>query len=408
MAGYITRNSQKLDVDDIPFWFSTYLRYLRAIRGYTVATQLTHYNNLKEFCKYIAFSNKYGHEPAPGTKLLESVDNTGKPYIRSVNELSIFRTIDISEFSLDTIASVSKKTVEEYRYFLADTLENESVTSNKKLSIIKTFYDYLVDEQGEFDDSAFAGYPADFLKINCLHVPILVSPATKIHSAKIKEKNPSSLTPVEVVRLLNAIEGENEVRDYFAILLAVSTGIRVSELCKINMNDFTDDTVLIHGKGNKERCIPITNACKEAMQRYLDEYRTPIAPNLVDPSALFVSKRSYQRIVPRTVQKFVNHYVVKAGMGCRNITPHTFRHTAATIMVNEGIDLLTVQRFLGHVSPQTTSKYTHLSFEKIREAVANSSLSKLGCNEISNEDLLSAYVEQKSQNRKDNEYGTEN
>lgn len=370
MPAYIKRESTTLSVDDIPYWFQTYLRFLRAIRGFTLETQLTHYNVLKEYGRFLHFPAVYRHEIDPS--------HTNPDY-NGLSDMDLFRDLTIIDLSLDNVARCTKRDLENYQYFLSEILGNTGTTLNKKVSIIKTFYDYLVDEQASFSESEFQGKDLIFRQVNCLHVTLSGSPASRLHNSKVIERSPTSLSPTDVCRLLDAISGsENEHRDYFLILLAVSTGMRVSEICKLNIDDFGENDVLIRGKGNRERRVPLTEPCKEAMQEYLDLYRTPIALKLKNENAMFVSRRQFNRIVPRTVQAMVTKYAALAGMRTFQIHPHTFRHTAATIMVNEGVDLLTVQRFLGHVSPQTTSRYTHLSGQVVHDAVSRSTLSKFG------------------------------
>lgn len=379
MSTYISPSRPNANsYDDVPFWFQGYLRYLRSIRGFTNQTVVTTYCTLREFGKYITFKAKYGHEPVAAPYVEERTDEKGQTYRVSVDEIQRFREMEVQKLPLDTMAAVSKQEIEMYHYFLTDTLENEASTRNKKLAAIRGFYSYLVDEQKELNEEIFANESEEFRRINCLHEELVCSPAAKIAGSKIVSKQPIFLKPVETDRLLESIDGRSAVRDYAIILTLLVTGIRVSELCAINTQDVSEDSIKIKGKGQKERTVYLTGPCKKALDRYIREYREPLEEKLIDRNALFVSTARLRRLTVRGVEKMVAKQMKYAGLGNQNYTPHKLRHTAATTLVNDGADLLTVQLYLGHESPETTAKYTHLSGRAIQKAVNSSSLGSLG------------------------------
>lgn len=379
MSTYISPSRPNANsYDDVPFWFQGYLRYLRSIRGFTNQTVVTTYCTLREFGKYITFKAKYGHEPVAAPYVEERTDEKGQTYRVSVDEIQRFREMEVQKLPLDTMAAVSKQEIEMYHYFLTDTLENEASTRNKKLAAIRGFYSYLVDEQKELNEEIFANESEEFRRINCLHEELVYSPAAKIAGSKIVSKQPIFLKPVETDRLLESIDGRSAVRDYAIILTLLVTGIRVSELCAINTQDVSEDSIKIKGKGQKERTVYLTGPCKKALDRYIREYREPLEEKLIDRNALFVSTARLRRLTVRGVEKMVAKQMKYAGLGNQNYTPHKLRHTAATTLVNDGADLLTVQLYLGHESPETTAKYTHLSGRAIQKAVNSSSLGSLG------------------------------
>ena len=180
--------------------------------------------------------------------------------------------------------------------------------------------------------------------------------------------------------MLDAVSGESAIRDYAILLLLTTCGLRVSEAVNLNMKDVNlkAGTIRVHGKGNKERMAYPTDACIEALDRYLKEYRSTIIPGSDPNGPFFISRRTSERITSRTIERRMQKHVNAAGIGGMGYTPHKLRHTTATILAKDGVDLLTIQQLLGHESPTTTQIYTHLGQEDLERAVAQSSLGKLG------------------------------
>lgn len=185
----------------------------------------------------------------------------------------------------------------------------------------------------------------------------------KIDLAKISQNQLDLITEEELARILQAPEDNNlrALRDKAILELLFSTGLRVSELCSLNrdqINEAKSGEISIKGKGGKIRVVFISETAKQAVKNYLDK-RTDTG------EALFVSKGE-SRLTPRSIERIVNFYAIKAGVS-RKVTPHTLRHCFATDLLSAGADLRSVQSLLGHSSITTTQIYTHITDKQLRE-----------------------------------------
>ena len=159
------------------------------------------------------------------------------------------------------------------------------------------------------------------------------------------------------------------------ITLFLNCGLRLSELVGINIENILrgNGTLVVKGKGNKERSVYLNKACFEAIDSYLAV--RPIPEKKADRTALFLSKRK-TRISPKTVQSLVNGYLEKIGLGS-GYSVHKLRHTAATLMLQNGVDVRTLQEVLGHDHLNTTEIYTHIDNESLRIAAKANPLSRV-------------------------------
>lgn len=202
-----------------------------------------------------------------------------------------------------------------------------------------------------------------FFKFLAKRKLISVNPALLLYTPKVPEKLPSFLSEEEVIKIIQAPSGNSwqMLRDKAIIELLYSTGIRVGELTSLAIKDinFLEETVKITGKGKKERVAPVGTPAIKALTEYL-EIRPSGQTNYV-----FLNKYG-KPLTARSVERLVEKYTKKAGIG-KKVTPHTFRHSFATHMLERGADLRTVQELLGHERITTTQIYTHLTLEKLRE-----------------------------------------
>ena len=188
-------------------------------------------------------------------------------------------------------------------------------------------------------------------------------PTALLESPKMWQLIPEVLTAQEVERLLGAPgEGEEEVRDKAVLETLYATGIRVSELCNLDIHDVGENTVRVLGKGGKERIVPIGEEAIAAIDTYLGNYRHDKG----DHRPLFVSKRG-KRMSRVTVWEKVKFYARKVGIE-KEISPHTLRHSFATHLLDHGADLRVIQEMLGHADIGTTDRYTHLSKKRLFDA----------------------------------------
>lgn len=188
-------------------------------------------------------------------------------------------------------------------------------------------------------------------------------PTILLESPKMWQLIPEVLSGDEIERLLNA-PGEEEEGDRDKALLETfyATGIRVSELCNLNIHDVGENTVRVMGKGGKERIVPIGEEAIAAIDRYLANHRSDIGDN----RPLFTTKRG-KRMHRSGVWERVKFYARAAGIE-KEISPHTLRHSFATHLLDHGADLRVIQEMLGHADIGTTDRYTHLSKKRLFEA----------------------------------------
>lgn len=214
-------------------------------------------------------------------------------------------------------------------------------TVGRKLSALRSFFKFLARE----------GY----LKVN----PILI-----LSSPKLDKHLPSFMTEPETAKLIESAFAKDEndergLRDRAMMEAFYSTGMRISELVGLNTEDidFISGIIKVMGKGRKERIVPVGEAALSAIRKYLDRRKKK-------NQALFLNKNG-KRITARGVRGVVGKYIRLTGLKA-GVSPHTFRHSFATHLLNRGADLRTVQELLGHANLSTTQIYTHLSTEKLK------------------------------------------
>jgi integrase/recombinase XerC len=220
-------------------------------------------------------------------------------------------------------------------------------TVARKLATLRSFYKFLVKRR-----------------------TLDSNPVTAVKTPKQEKKLPKFLEYEDVQRLLNSPPADTWLgaRDRAIMEVLYSTGMRVSELVALNMDDvdFLSEVIHVRGKGKKERIAPIGSTALQAIQRYI-EFRNKRMENDsdFDPRVLFANKHG-QRLSTRSVRRKMDKYLKMAGLD-PSISPHTLRHSFATHMLNNGADLRSVQELLGHQSLSTTQVYTHLTTSRIKD-----------------------------------------
>jgi len=158
--------------------------------------------------------------------------------------------------------------------------------------------------------------------------------------------------------------------------LFLNCGLRLAELISINVTDIRGDTLTVLGKGGKERTVYLNDACQSALAAHLEERAKIGEVPDSHKKALFLSNRKL-RISRRTVQAMVEKYIKKAGLDPKRYTTHKLRHTAATLMYQNGVDIRALQEILGHEHLSTTEIYTHVDNAQLREAVSKNPLASV-------------------------------
>ena len=180
----------------------------------------------------------------------------------------------------------------------------------------------------------------------------------------------------ESLKLLNSVNGQFKERNFAIITLFLNCGLRLSELCAININDLNFDEHLfkVRGKGNKERIVYLNDACINAVNDYM---KVRLNGASKEKQALFIS-RNDKRISPRSVELMVENTLKVAGLSGQGYTVHKLRHTAATLMYQHGnVDIRVLQQVLGHENLGTTEIYTHLSNAQLKKASEANPLAKM-------------------------------
>lgn len=190
------------------------------------------------------------------------------------------------------------------------------------------------------------------------------NPSKHMDSPKLWQIIPDVLTTDEVDLLLSAPSSDDFIgsRDKAIFETLYATGIRVSELCSLNIKDVFDNSVKVLGKGRKERIVPIAKASLEAIDIYLGAFRDKQCQDALG-EPLFVTQKG-RRIDRITVYNRIKFYAEKVGIK-KNVSPHTLRHSFATHLLDNGADLRVIQEMLGHADIATTDRYTHISSQKL-------------------------------------------
>ena len=283
-------------------------------------------------------------------------------YIMTRDELDLpmdeLEKISIHDLTLSDAAEVDTQMIVNFIAYTRNERKNNSSTRNRKLSAIKSFFRHVHNKKHLIDRN----------------------PAADIDGIQKSKTLSKYLTVDEAVRLLEAvnsdIESKTRQRDYSIIALFLNTGMRLSELCGLNLESFDPEITFVKvlGKGSKERIIFLNNAARDAVMSYM---RQRLDPRYIRTSdhAFFLSGRQ-TRISPKTVQWMVNKYLNLAGLGSKGYSVHKLRHTAATLMYQSGkVDIRVLKDILGHEQLNTTQIYTHLVSKNLEEAMDNNPLS---------------------------------
>uniref|UniRef100_UPI00402630EB site-specific tyrosine recombinase XerD n=1 Tax=Candidatus Scatousia sp. TaxID=3085663 RepID=UPI00402630EB len=260
---------------------------------------------------------------------------------------------DIMDFLLwlgDTaLESVNFSKVREYLHFI-QKFNYKKTTLARKIASLRTFYKYLYREKR-----------------------VESNPAMNLNSPKRPKQLPKFLTPYEVEQILNNITIDTPAgyRNKAILELLWATGMRVSELSGLNFEDLNleNNEIRVFGKGSKERIILVTDRAKTYLQRYIETARPLVAKGYRtennENSPVFINNTGF-RLQTRTIRNVINEIVEKIQLP-KHVTPHVFRHSFATHLIENGADLRVVQELLGHASISNTQIYTHVSSQHLKE-----------------------------------------
>ena len=249
------------------------------------------------------------------------------------------------KISFKQIINETKILQKYFRYLNRTKISPTSI--KRKYSSLSSYFSYLIDRK--------------IIKKN---------PLNGIYTPKLKKKLPTILSIEEIKRIFNQSENtDNELlglRDRCIIELLYSCGLRVSELCELKVNNiqFDANVIRFYGKGNKERIIPLTFYAKEWLEKYLYQSRQILSNRKSSEQKFVFLSNNGKRLTRAAIWQSIKKYVNAAGI-TKTVSPHTFRHSFATHLVDGGANLIEIQKLLGHSDISTTEIYVHLSKEFI-------------------------------------------
>lgn len=261
---------------------------------------------------------------------------------------------DLSHIDIDYLSKITLKDINNFLIFCGSDRTNSPKTRARKASSIRGFFKYISEKMNYIDHN----------------------PAAQLQVAPPKKALPKYLTLEQSIALLDSVKGENKERDYCILTLFLNCGLRLAELCSLNVNDvnFENETMIVTGKGNKQRVVYLNDACISAIKNYL-LVRPAGSLKGEDRKALFISRLN-KRIGRQAVQLMVYHYLEEIGLNGQHYSVHKLRHTAATLMYQHGeVDVLILKDMLGHEQLSTTEIYTHLENKQLRDAAKKNPLS---------------------------------
>ncbi len=325
--------------DDVPELVDNFLEYMKIIKNRSDNTIKEYHYDLRNVCSFLKLysQNKNVNE-------IKSLDNV---YIIDL-DLNFFKSIETTYF-------YNYLTYLDNNYKLQTGKNLKSTTRARKISAIKSFYNYLSNNLKLLDKN----------------------PTIGLDSPKLERRLPKYLTLEESSSLLRSVKFNEQKfgkRDFCILTLFLNCGLRLSELVNINIRDIKDDKLTVIGKGDKERSIHLNNACLSSIRLYME-----VRPkdNLKDRNALFISDRG-TRIGRRMVELIVKKYIELSGLDSSKYSPHKLRHTAATLMHKYGnVDIRALQQVLGHESISTTQIYTHVDSDEVKNALDSNPLNNL-------------------------------
>ena len=320
-----------MDRSDAPQVLRDFLVYHETIRGHSKNTVDEYYLDLRTFFRYLKLSRGL----VPRSTELEdiTISDIDVPFISKVTLAEIY----------DFLAFLSRDRIKQLNS--AEPEFGLTASSRaRKIAAIRSFFKYMTVK-------------AKLLEEN---------PVQDLDSPKLPKTLPRYLTLEESQRLLSAVDGSNKERDYCILCIFLNCGLRISELVGMNVNDYRGDNLRVIGKGNKERTVYLNDACRAALDAWLDVRRNLVPARV---SAMFLSNRR-TRISVDSVQVMVKKYLKRAGLDASLYSTHKLRHTAATLMLQNGVDVRTLQEVLGHENLNTTQIYTHIDNAELRTAAA--------------------------------------
>lgn len=311
-----------------------FLNYLENVKGKSINTIKGYSVDLGLFFKFL--------------KVYKGLENN--------IELEKIEEVEISDLGDNFIKDISLSDIYAFLAFLEKVRNNSAYARARKVATLKSFFKFLNSKIKLIDEN----------------------PTVELESPKVNKRHPVYLTLNQSITVLNSMDKENKnyYRDYCILTLFLNCGMRLSELCNIEIEKIKGDTLTIIGKGNKERTVYLNEASIAAIENYLKN-RNDSKVTEEAKKYLFLSSK-YRPINKRSVEILVKKHIENAGFKDQKYTPHKLRHTAATLMYKYGnVDIRSLQNILGHENISTTQIYTHVDDETLRKAVKTNPLANI-------------------------------
>ena len=328
---------------DCPRVLKDFLSYHENIKGQSSKTVSEYYLDLRMFLRFMV------------------ILQDGLPIETDIN------TVSIRHVNIDFIKRITLEDIYDFfsylgsdRIFHPDTRHPGQGIDNaaraRKLSAIKSFYKYLTVRTRQLEEN----------------------PVADMEYPKVRRALPKYLTLKQAQELLNSVKGIHAERDLAILMIFLNCGVRISELAGLNLGDVYQDRLRVLGKGNKERTVYMGDACIQAIQKYNDTLHETLQNDVKRP--LFLSQKG-GRMSTNAIHRLVKKHLAAAGLDSSQYSAHKLRHTAATLMLSQGVNVKTVQEVLGHEHLNTTEIYTHIENTELKIAAEANPLSDFGLDE---------------------------
>ena len=304
-----------------------YLIYHETIKGHSRATVDEYFLDLRNFFRFL------------------KIERGLVPRAAELSEISIL------DVDLDFVSRVTLAEVYDYLAFLSRDKAKFTRARSEEFGLNAASRARKVSSQAKLLDE---------------------NPLQDLESPRSKRSLPRYLTLEESERLLNSVDGMHKERDFCILTIFLNCGLRISEIAGMNLSDIRSDHIRVLGKGNKERVVYLNDATAQAINDYLIVRRDIAA---IDRNAFFLSSRR-TRITREALHAMVKKSLLRAGLDADKYSAHKLRHTAATLMLSNGVDVRTLQELLGHENLNTTQIYTHVDNSELRIAAQANPLSK--------------------------------
>ena len=315
---------------ELPKIVKDFLVYLTTIKGKSIRTRKEYEYDITLFLRFLI-------------AVEDDMD------IAKIDEISI------KDVTIEFIKEISLEDMYLFLEYCEIKRNNSAASRARKAATLKSFFKYLKGKRRLLDEN----------------------PADELETPKIGKKKPIYMDQKEAEVFIAGIRRSNHYyRNYSMIMFFLNLGLRVSELCSLNLSSMQDNVLHVIGKGDKERTVFLNKACTQSFHEYKEKERQYIQGASTN-EALFLSQKG-TRLTRQTVAKIIKQINRDSGLNKEKLTPHKLRHTSATIMYKSGADIRSLQHILGHTSVSTTQIYTHVEDKEIEQVIENNPFNQLG------------------------------